>query len=130
MSNARIALSLAPAVLAVALVGCKSEPATVHDVPPPSYAAEPEPLPPVVIDQGSATRVGPTAGLGPTTEYTPEPLPPVEPTQRSYTIKKNDTFWKIAQREYGNGQRWVDIAQANPSLDPKKLAVGTKIVLP
>ncbi len=54
----------------------------------------------------------------------------VPPAQSTYTIRKNDTLWKIAQSHYGDGQRWQDIAAANPGIDPKKLAVGQTIVLP
>ena len=129
MSKAWIALSLAPAII---LFGCKSEPEPVATVPPPDYAAEPEPLPPVSINQGTPytadpTRVGPGTA---TPSFDPEPLPPAEPANRTYTVRKGDTLWAIATREYGNGQRWVDIAQANPSVDPKKLAIGQQIVLP
>ena len=131
MSKAWIALPLA----AVALVGCKSETEPVSQVPPPNYAAEPEPLPPVSINHGSPSigdpnfnqpNVGTLSGPG---AYEPEPLP-AQPVSRTYTIRKGDTFWSIAQREYGNGQKWRDISAANPSVDPKKLAVGQQITLP
>ena len=127
MSKAWIAFPLA----AVALVGCKSGTEPVSQVPPPNYATEPEPLPPVSINQGSPGTVDPGPGpgaAGPGT-YEPEPLPP-QPVSRTYTIVKGDTLWSIAQREYGDGQKWKDIAQANPSVDPKKLAIGQQITLP
>lgn len=133
MNKAWIALSLA----AVATVGCKSsETEPVSQVPPPNYAAEPEPLSPVAIDQGA--KGGPYSGPGlggdpenyNTGNFQPEPLPPAQPASRTYTIRKGDTFWSIAQREYGNGQKWKDISAANPSADPKKLAVGQQITLP
>lgn len=129
MSKAWIALSLT----AVALVGCKSaETEPVSQVPPPAYAAEPESLPPVSINQGSPS-IGdpnfnqPNTGPG---AYQPEPLPPAQPASRTYTIRKGDTLWSIAQREYGDGQKWRDISAANQSVDPKKLAVGQQITLP
>ena len=133
MNKAWIAVSLT----AIGLVGCKSETEPVSQVPPPNYAAEPEPLPPVSINQGSPdvagsgdtptrSTVGPTTGPG---NYEPEPLP-LQPVSRTYTIRKGDTFWSIAQRQYGDGQKWRDISAANPSVDPKKLAVGQQITLP
>lgn len=131
MSKAWIACPL----VAVALVGCKSETEPVSQVPPPNYAAEPEPLPPVSISPGSPSIGDPNFNQpiegtpsGPGT-YEPEPLPP-QPVSRTYTIAKGDTLWSIATREYGSGQKWKDIAQANPSVDPKKLAVGQQITLP
>lgn len=134
MNKAWIALSLA----AVAMVGCQSsEVEPVSQVPPPSYASPaPEPLPPVSINQGSPSIGDPDSSqpngdtLSGPGEYQPEPLPPAEPASRSYTIRKGDTFWSIAQREYGDGQKWRDISSANPSVDPKKLAVGQQITLP
>ncbi|MEM6506728.1 MAG: LysM peptidoglycan-binding domain-containing protein [Planctomycetota bacterium] len=131
MNKAWIACSLA----AAALTGCQSDTEPVSQVPPPNYAAEPEPLPPVSINAGSPSvgdpdfkkpSTGPVTGPG---AYEPEPLPP-QPASRTYTIRKGDTFWSIAQREYGDGQKWRDISAANPSADPKKLAVGQQITLP
>ena len=125
MSKAWIAISLAPAAL---LVGCNSEPEPVSAVPPPAYAEPAPELPPVSINEGSSINSGPSVGdPGPT--VAPEPLPPV-PQQRTYTIRRGDTLWSIANREYGNGQRWRDIAQANPSIDPQRLAIGQEILLP
>jgi len=124
MNKAWIAIAMTPAIL---LVGCKSKPEAAAPVPPPNYStAEPEALPPLSISQG------PVAGPGATPPASYEPAPiPVEPTgSRSYTIRKGDTLWSIATREYGNGQKWKDIAQANPSIDPKKLLIGTEITLP
>lgn len=131
MNKAWIAFPLA----AVVLVGCKTETEPVSQVPPPNYASEPEPLPPVSINQGSPNLDNPGfnqpstgPGAGPAT-YEPEPLPPA-PVARTYTVRKGDTLWSIAQREYGDGQKWRDISAANPSLDPKKMAVGQQITLP
>lgn len=134
MSKAWILPTLASSVV---LVGCGSDPEPVTEVPPPPVVAEPEPLPPVSVNEGSSVTtdpVGPdtgvTIGPGPGTAYQPEPLPPTQPVTRTYTIQKGDTLWSIAKRTYGNGQRWKDISAANPSLDPKKLLIGTQIILP
>jgi len=133
MSKAWTAIALTPALV----VGCRSEPEPVAEVPPPAQVAEPEPLPPVSINEGSTAEDEPAPGVtvgpgetSPPPGYEPEPLPPSQPATRTYTIRKGDTFWSIAQRIYGDGQRWRDIAQANPSVDPKKLAIGQQITLP
>lgn len=55
-------------------------------------------------------------------------LPP--PRTRIYTVRRNDTLWKIAQQAYGDGQRWKDIVAANDGLDPARLRVGQQLVLP
>lgn len=100
------------------------------------------------------------SGLSPTTRPTPEPAtrdtPPATPRNdtatrptparpaaesangannganggRIYTIRAGDTFSSIAQQAYGDESRWVDIAQANPLVDPNRLQVGAQIRLP
>lgn len=70
----------------------------------------------------------------PETQTTPEPSRPVPPAPktipRTYTVQAGDTFASIAQKFYGEERAWFDIAQANPSVDPKRLQVGQSIVLP
>ena len=39
-------------------------------------------------------------------------------------------MWRIATEMLGNGERYKDILKANPGLDPKKLQVGQKIMIP
>lgn len=60
------------------------------------------------------------------------PTPPrtTEATPRTYTVQPGDTFASIAVKVYGEEQAWFDIAQANPSVDPKRLQVDQVIVLP
>lgn len=49
---------------------------------------------------------------------------------REYTVKEQDTIWKIAAKTLGNGNRFSEISQLNPSVNPDKLTVGTKLKLP
>jgi nucleoid-associated protein YgaU len=49
---------------------------------------------------------------------------------REYTIKSGDTLEGIARTELGDGQRWKQIVEMNPGLDPKSLKIGRKIMLP
>jgi nucleoid-associated protein YgaU len=48
----------------------------------------------------------------------------------SYTIRSGDTLGEIARRTLGSSGRWREIAALNPSLDPSRLSVGTKLRLP
>lgn len=134
MKHAGIAIAFA-AVAAV--IGCGSGPKTVEPVPPPNYAANPEPAPltPLSVNQGPATvePTGPGASGGyeaPPESYEPEPLPKAPPAQRFYTVRKGDTLWAIAVREYGNGMKWKEIASLNPSVDPRRMSIGQEILLP
>lgn len=51
---------------------------------------------------------------------------------RTYVVRKGDTLSEIAQKMYGDGDKWEKIYNANKSRvkDPKKLKVGTKLVIP
>ncbi len=48
----------------------------------------------------------------------------------TYTIKPSDTLGEISQRTLGTAKRWREIQAANPGLNPNKLPVGKKIVIP
>ena len=70
-------------------------------------------------------------------EIEPEADPPTRPIPpdpasipRTYTVQAGDTFASIAEKFYGEERAWFDIAQANPSIDPKRLQVGQSISLP
>lgn len=54
--------------------------------------------------------------------------PPAAP--KSYTIQSGDTLSSIALTLYGSDRYWVEIAQANPTIDPLKLKPGQTIKLP
>lgn len=55
-------------------------------------------------------------------------LPPS--SKRLYTVRKGDTLSEIAARELGSSKRWLDIVEVNPGLDPAKLGLGTRLVMP
>lgn len=48
----------------------------------------------------------------------------------TYEVREADSLWKIAARQLGDGERWREIAQLNPTIDPDRLSVGQKLVLP
>lgn len=49
---------------------------------------------------------------------------------KSYTVKKGDTLWALAEKYYGDGTQWKKIAKANGIKDPKKLPIGKKLTIP
>lgn len=56
----------------------------------------------------------------------------VKVSEKEYTIQKNDSLWKIAQKELGSGYRWKNIYELNKDRikDPNKLKAGQKIIIP
>jgi peptidoglycan-N-acetylglucosamine deacetylase len=53
-----------------------------------------------------------------------------KPKDTSYKIAYGDTLWSIAENEYQDGYRWVDIAKANNLTDPNLIHVGNVLKLP
>lgn len=51
-------------------------------------------------------------------------------TERTYTVKPGETLYGIAEREYGNGRYWKQLAQANDLGDGSGLTAGTRLKLP
>lgn len=56
----------------------------------------------------------------------------IQVSTREYTVKKGDTLWKIAEKEYGGGHRWKYLYELNKSRikNPDKLKAGIKILIP
>lgn len=48
----------------------------------------------------------------------------------TYTVEKGDNLWSIAVRAYGDGYRWVKIAQANSLSNPGVIHSGNKLQIP
>ncbi len=72
----------------------------------------------------------------PTDIFVESPEPTVEPSNepgatpvagQEYTVKKGDTMWAIAQ-EFGISL--ADLKAANPDVDPLKLRIGSKLIIP
>ncbi len=53
-------------------------------------------------------------------------------TGTTYTVKKGDTLWGIAQKYYGDGTQWRKILAANSNLvkNPRTMRVGITLVIP
>lgn len=51
-------------------------------------------------------------------------------TQKTYEVKAGDSLWTIAEKRYGSGYNWVDIARENKLSNPDIVNSGTKLVLP
>lgn len=88
---------------------------TPANVPPPSGTVTP--LPPMGAD------LTPGAGV-----YTPAPAG----GQGIHEVLPGETLWKIMPQYYGRASKAMEakIVAANPGMDPAKLKVGQKIVMP
>lgn len=88
----------------------KSEPAQINvtkwdfSVPKPPGTPPPKPPPPK-----------------------PGPGPAPAPGKRQHTVAKGDTLWRISQRYYGRGTKWVQIYNANAgTIEARARAAGKK----
>lgn len=48
----------------------------------------------------------------------------------TYTVTKGEDLWTIAEKQYGSGYNWTDIAQANDLTNPNYLEVGEELTIP
>ena len=46
------------------------------------------------------------------------------------TVTAGDNLWKIAEKQYGSGYNWVDIAKENKLSNPGQIEVGQELKLP
>src|SRR3990167_3689898 len=60
----------------------------------------------------------------------PENVMSAQAPPKEYTVAKNDTLWKIAEREYGTGYAWTRIAQTNKLSNPDLIHPGNVLNLP
>ena len=49
---------------------------------------------------------------------------------KTYTVKAGDHLWSIAEKYYGSGYNWVDLAYANNLENPGTIYVGAKLIVP
>jgi hypothetical protein len=56
----------------------------------------------------------------------------VRVSEKEYIIQKNDSLWKIAEKELGSGHRWKYLYELNKDRikNPNKLKAGQKIIIP
>lgn len=50
--------------------------------------------------------------------------------ERTYVIAKGDTFGRIAQLQLGSSKRIDELRELNPDVDPTRLRIGQRIILP
>ncbi|MBF6245317.1 lectin [Nocardia sp. 852002-20019_SCH5090214] len=58
------------------------------------------------------------------------PPPPAAPEPRTYTVESGDTLWAIAERFYGDGNRYLEIAGASGIENPDVINEGQLLTIP
>jgi nucleoid-associated protein YgaU len=51
-------------------------------------------------------------------------------TPTTYTVQKGESLWTIAEKIYGSGYNWVDLAKANNLTNPGVIFSDTKLIVP
>ena len=100
---------------------------TLVAMAPPEPAA---PAPPAETTNDALVLTAPTTIVTPAVRGSkPAPTETAGTTTR-YTVQTGDSLSSIAEDWFGTASSWTLIAQANPSLDPNRLAVGQILILP
>jgi nucleoid-associated protein YgaU len=85
-------------------------------------------------DKNATPSPTPTAAMkkaeGEKMEAQVTPAMTISITGDSYTVKKGDHLWDIAQRAYGDGNKYTLIIEANKLRNPDRLEEGTVLKLP
>ena len=102
---------------------------------PPAVETTPEPAP-EAAPEPTTEAPAPAEPVAPAPETAPaEPAPPVEaapaaPAETTHIIVAGDTLWDIAESAYGDGSKWRQIAEANPGVRARHLAIGSTLTVP
>lgn len=108
-------------------------PAAPTPVVAPSIAPTPKATP---VMTAKPTPVA-TPVVSPLPTPTPQPLQDNKPITKepsqvtgSYVVKSGDTLWDISVKTYGSGYDYSRISRENKLVNPDKLVIGQKLVLP
>ncbi len=58
------------------------------------------------------------------------PPPPPAPAAQTYVVEPGDTLWAVAERFYGDGNRYHEIANASGIDNPDVIGVGQVLTIP
>jgi len=56
--------------------------------------------------------------------------PSEEKLSRVYEVQKGDSLWNIAQLQYQDGYKYVELIKANSLKSPGSLVIGQKLIIP
>jgi nucleoid-associated protein YgaU len=91
------------------------------------------------LAEGASTEGAPATNLGALAEASArrsEPAAPIAPETgdvaggRYHVVQKNEVLGTIAKRYFGTTAAWRTIADANPQIDPNRMQIGARLVIP
>ena len=91
------------------------------DGPAWSTRTETDAPPPPLVEE--------TVEVAPVAAEEPAPPPP-PPAPRTYTVVSGDTLFAIAERFYGDGNRYPEIAAASGIANPDLIQIGQVVTIP
>mgnify|MGYP003454908763 CR=1 FL=1 len=91
------------------------------DGPAWSTRTETDAPPPPLVEE--------TIEVAPVAAEEPAPPPP-PPAPRTYTVVSGDTLFAIAERFYGDGNRYPEIAAASGIANPDLIQIGQVVTIP
>ncbi len=102
----------------------------IHTATPTPVKTAPTAIKTVTVQPTKNVVVTPTVAPTKVPQPTMDPLNAGVQAGGIYTVKSGDTLWNIAERQYKDGYKWVDIAKANKLVNPGQISSGTKLTLP
>ncbi len=111
-----------------------------EDEAAPIEAAPAEEAAPAAPEAAPAEDAAPAEEAAPMTEEAApieeeadpiEAAPAMDGGARTHTVVAGDNLWELAEQYLGDGERYMEIAEANPELrNPNRLHVGMELVIP
>jgi nucleoid-associated protein YgaU len=98
-----------------------------------THTDEAPPAPKVEEAPVVEAEVVPAAAEEPIAEAPAEPAPPPPPpppAPRTYTVVSGDTLWAIAEKFYGDGSKYPQIAEASGVSNPDLIHPGQVLTIP
>lgn len=96
---------------------------------PPAPKAEAPPAVEAEVIPAAAEAPAPEAPAEPAPPPPPPP-PPAPPAPRTYTVVSGDTLWAIAEKFYGDGSKYPQIAEASGVPNPDLIHPGQVLTIP
>ncbi len=119
-------------VLLIFCISCAAKPAPKPETPPPGpRETKPAPVQPAPVPTPPPTPAPPPAMKPPMTTSPVKAEPPAKKSYFVHTVKfDGETVSIIAGWYTGDIQNWKALAEANPKIDPYRIFVGNKILIP